>query len=74
MLRYSLTHWHVVSSDPPLVMKAMARSAESQLSIWDSTVFEAALVGGAQALYSGDFTEDQQLGPLRMVNPFSTRR
>jgi predicted nucleic acid-binding protein len=70
MLCYSLTDWHVVASDLPLVMKAMARSAESQLSIWDSMVVEAALVGGAQTLYSEDFTSGQRFGSLRVVNPF----
>ena len=68
---YSLTEWTVVASDLPLVMKAMARSAEIQLSIWDCMIVEAALVGGAQNLYSEDFTHGQQFGPLQVVNPFN---
>ena len=67
---YSLTDWAVVSSDLPLVMKAMARSAQSQLSIWDCMIVEAALAGGAQVLYSEDFAHGQSFGRLRVVNPF----
>ena len=70
VLCYSLTDWAVVSSDLPMVMKAIARSAHGQISIWDCMVVEAALVGGAQTLYSEDFTHGQQFGPLRVVNPF----
>jgi predicted nucleic acid-binding protein len=67
---YSLTEWTVVSSDLPMVMKSMARSAQSQLSIWDCMVVEAALVGGARTLYSEDFTDGQRFGALQVVNPF----
>ena len=74
LLCYSLTDWAVVSSDLPMVMKAMARSAQSQLSIWDSMVVEAALFGGAQTLYSEDFTSGQRFGSLQVVNPFERRQ
>lgn len=71
---YSLTDWSVVPSDLPLVLKAMARSAQSQLSIWDCMIIEAALVGGAQILYSEDFVHGQNFGSLRVVNPFDKRQ
>jgi predicted nucleic acid-binding protein len=71
---YSLTDWAVVPSDLPLVMKAMARSAQSQLSIWDCMIVEAALAGGAQTLYSEDFAHGQRFGALRVVNPFEAPR
>lgn len=74
LLCYSLTDWAVVSSDLPMVMKAMARSAQSQLSIWDSMVVEAALIGGADTLYSEDFTSGQRFGSLQVVNPFERRQ
>ncbi len=67
---FSLTEWAVIPSDLPLVMKAMARSAHAQLSIWDSMIVEAALAGGATTLYSEDFQSGQQFGSLRVVNPF----
>ena len=67
---YSLAEWAVVASDLPLVMKAMARSAHSRLSIWDCMIVEAALAGGAQVLYSEDFSHGQMFGRLRVVNPF----
>ena len=74
LLCYSLTDWAVVSSDLPMVMKAMARAAQSQLSIWDSMVVEAALIGGADTLYSEDFTSGQRFGSLQIVNPFERRQ
>ena len=55
----------------PVILKAMARSAETQLSIWDCMIVEAALIGGAPTLYSEDFTHGQQFGPLQVVNPFN---
>lgn len=67
---YSLSDWDVVPSDLPLVMKAMARSAQNQLSIWDSMIVEAALAGGARTLYSEDFQAGQRFGALKVVNPF----
>ena len=67
---YSLTDWAVVPSDLALVMKAMARSAQSQLSIWDCMIIEAALAGGAQTLYSEDFAHGQRFSALQVVNPF----
>ena len=70
---FSLTDWPVVPSDLTLVMKAMARSAQSQLSIWDCMIVEAALVGGAQTLYSEDFSDGQSFGALQVVNPFAKR-
>jgi predicted nucleic acid-binding protein len=67
---YSLTDWAIVPSDLPLVMKAMARSAQSKLTIWDCMIVEAALAGGAQTLYSEDFAHRQHFGALQVVNPF----
>jgi predicted nucleic acid-binding protein len=71
VLCYSLTDWTVVASDLPLVMKAMARSAQNQLSIWDSMIVEAALAGGAQVLYSEDLQAGQRFGALQVINPFA---
>ncbi len=71
---YALTDWEVVPSDLPLVMKAMARSAHSRMSIWDCLIVEAALFGGAQVLYSEDFSDGQQFGALRVVNPFAVQQ
>jgi predicted nucleic acid-binding protein len=68
---FSLTDWPVVPSDLPLVMKAMARSAQNQLSIWDCMIVEAALAGGARLLYSEDLQDGQCFGALRVVNPFA---
>jgi predicted nucleic acid-binding protein len=73
VLCYSLTEWAVVPSDLPLAMKAMARSAQSQLSIWDCMIVEAALAGGAATLYSEDFSHGQRFASLQVVNPFEAQ-
>lgn len=64
-------HWHIVDSDMQLVMKAMARSAEQQVSIFDAMIIEAALRSGAATLYSEDMQHGQRFGPLTITNPFA---
>jgi predicted nucleic acid-binding protein len=62
--------WQVMPADARLVLKALARSAESQLSVWDAMVVEAAILSGAQTLFTEDLTHGQRFGPLTIVNPF----
>jgi predicted nucleic acid-binding protein len=69
-LTAAYTDWSVVASDAALVKSAIARSIESQLSIWDAMVVEAALLAGARTLYSEDFTDGQCFDTLTVVNPF----
>jgi len=67
---FAFAEWPVVASDLPLAMKAMARAAQSQLSIWDAMIVEAALRGGAATLVSEDLTHGQRFGALVVCNPF----
>ena len=62
--------WSVVPSDLTLVMAAIEKSTQHQLSIWDAMVIEAALRGGAQTLYTEDLTHGQRFNALTVVNPF----
>ena len=62
--------WQVVPADAHLVLKALARAAESQLSVWDAMVVEAALLAGATTLYTEDLTHGQMFGSLTLCNPF----
>ena len=65
------SEFQVVDTNARTVMKAAARSAADQLSIWDALIVEAALAGGCRTLYSEDFQQDRAYGPLRVVNPFA---
>jgi len=71
LMAAAFAEWPVIDGDMSLVMLAMARSAESNLSIWDAMVVEAALRAGAQTLYSEDMNAGQQYGGLTIVNPFA---
>lgn len=62
--------WQVVESDTHLVLRAMARATEHQMSIWDAMIVEAALRCGADTLYSEDMQHGQRMGSLTIVNPF----
>jgi predicted nucleic acid-binding protein len=69
-LTSAFAKWHVVSNDAALVLRALARSVESDLSIWDATVVEAAVLSGADTLYSEGLSHGQRFGALTVVNPF----
>ncbi len=62
--------WRVVESDAALVIQALARSAQNDLSIWDAMVVEAALRAKADVLYTEDLQHGQRFGTLTVVNPF----
>lgn len=70
LMTAAYAQWGVVSADAHLVLKALARAAESQLSVWDAMVVEAAMVSGARTLYTEDLTHGQRFGALTVVNPF----
>lgn len=70
MMTSAYAQWPVIPADAQLVLKALARSAESQLSVWDAMVVEAAILSGAQALLTEDLTHGQSFGPLAVFNPF----
>lgn len=63
--------WPVVDADAALVVRAMARTAQDELSIWDAMVVEAALRGGAAVLYSEDMQAGRRYGSLVLENPFA---
>jgi len=70
LMTAAYAQWRVVPADAHLVLKALARAAESQLSVWDAMVVEAAILSGAQTLYTEDLTHGQRFGALTVVNPF----
>ncbi len=60
----------VVKIDSKLVLSAIHRSRNSQLSFWDGLIVQAAIEGHASTLYSEDLQHGQMLDGLRVVNPF----
>ena len=70
LMTAAYAQWRVVPADAHLVLKALARAAESQLSVWDAMVVEAAMASGAHTLYTEDLTHGQRFGALTVVNPF----
>ncbi len=62
----------VVSIDTTLVTSAVHVSRSAQLSYWDGLVVAAAARGGCQRLLSEDLNDGQQIGSVRVENPFRT--
>ena len=61
----------LVQIDSALVLSAIHRSRNSQLSFWDALIVQAAIEGHASTLYSEDLQHGQAFDGLRAVNPFS---
>ena len=61
----------LVQIDSELVLSAIHRSRNSQLSFWDALIVQAAIEGHASTLYSEDLQHGQVFDGLRAINPFS---
>ena len=61
----------LVQIDSALILAAIHRSRDRQLSFWDALIVQAAIEGHASTLYSEDMQHRQMLDSLRVVNPFS---
>ena len=53
-----------------LVVKAIRRSIESSVSLWDGLIIETALAEGADLLATEDLQDGWKIGPMRVWNPF----
>lgn len=71
LMTAAFCEWPTVDADASLVLRAMARATEDQLSIWDAMMVEAALCGGATTLFTEDMQIGRQFGPLSLHNPFA---
>jgi len=60
-----------VPVDADLVELAIEYSVRSQISYWDAAVVAAAELLGADTVYTEDLNDGQQIGTVRIVNPFS---
>jgi predicted nucleic acid-binding protein len=60
----------VISLDPVLVKAAIQTSRSSQLSYWDGLIVASAASGGCKLLLTEDLNDGQQIGSVRVENPF----
>lgn len=66
----SLNSLPVVSMTVDLFQDAVFICERFRLSYWDSAILAAARAAGCDAVYSEDFSSDQDYGRLRVINPF----
>lgn len=66
-----LSQLDVVPIDAGLVTAGVARSQQSQLSLWDALVVEAARRAGCTVLLTEDLNAGAVFGGVRVVNPFA---
>jgi predicted nucleic acid-binding protein len=58
----------VISRD--LVGRAIRRSIDSRISLWDGLIVETALAEGANLLVTEDLQDGWKIGTMRVWNPF----
>ena len=61
--------WHVVINGGESILEALDLEERYRISFWDALVIHAALVSGAEILYSEDLSHGQAYGSVRVVNP-----
>jgi predicted nucleic acid-binding protein len=65
--------WNVVTNSPASVLHAIQLEARYKVSFWDALILHAAEEGGADVLYSEDFSHGQLYGKVRAINPLLDR-
>ena len=68
----SLLAWHPIHVDGRVLEGAWFIQDQHKVSWWDALILSAAQVAGCRYLLSEDLQENQELGDLRIVNPFRT--
>jgi predicted nucleic acid-binding protein len=61
-----------VAVDRQLTLEAVALCTEASISYWDALIVRAAATAGCDRLLSEDLGAGQQIGGVRIVNPFAT--
>ena len=61
----------MVATDRRLVLEALDTAADSNLSLWDALIVEAAVRGGCDELYTEDLDAGQVIRGVTVVNPFA---
>jgi len=65
-----LSELPVVSTDPQLVLQAIATSRRFEIAVWDAMIIEAARAAGCNRVLSEDLQTGQDFGGVTIENPF----
>jgi len=65
-----LSELPVVSTDPQLVLQAIATSRRFEIAVWDALIIEAARAAGCNRVLSEDLQTGQDFGGVTIENPF----
>lgn len=66
----SLLAWHPIGVDAGVIEGAWVIQDRHKLSWWDSLIVAAAQVADCRVLLTEDLQDGQELGEVRVVNPF----
>jgi len=69
MVRYFST-FRTLMETTEMVLSAVHRSRTISISFWDALIVEAALAAGADTLLTEDLQHGQEIGGLRVHDPF----
>jgi predicted nucleic acid-binding protein len=68
----SLLAWQPVAMDARVLEGAWLIQDQHKFSWWDALILSAAQASGCRYLLSEDLQENQELGSLKIINPFRT--
>jgi len=71
---HSMVSFPVVPMTVDLFQDAVSICERFRLSYWDSAILAAARIAGCDAVYSEDFSSEQDYDGLRVINPFQDPR
>ena len=66
----SLARLDVIATDAGLVLRGVGRARESDLSLWDALIVEAALRANCERILTEDLNSGQRFDGVTVVNPF----
>ena len=61
--------WEIVVNTPASILRALEIESRHNVSFWDALILQAAESSGAEVLYSEDFSNGQNYGSVRVINP-----
>jgi len=67
----TLTEFPVVNADPDLVRRAIRRSRQDGVAIWDAMIIEAARSAGCRQVLSEDLQDGRDHDGVVIENPFA---
>jgi len=62
--------WRVVQNTVQIVQSGLREMERWQISFWDALILAAARQAGTARVWSEDFSDTQDYGGIRVVNPF----